>query len=243
VRLFEIGTAFIPVAKGVREEIRVGAIVMGARRPRHFSEPAPPAIDAWDAKGIAEAIAAAAWPGSDVALTADGAEAPVLWRVVVNGSMNVGSVQSVALDAPVWASPAFGVEITLGEMPSAPIAAQGAHDYTKGASFAIATKPVRYTTVPNTPAAVFDLALIVPDAVASARVGEVLRKASGEMLESALVFDEYRGEGVPEGCRSLAWQLTFRHPERTLSAKEIDGRRAQLIKTLQQELGIVVRTN
>ena len=64
----------------------------------------------------------------------------------------------------------------------------------------------------------------------------------GETLERVSVFDEYRGEGVPAGSRSLAWRLTFRHPERTLRDKEIEGRRAQLLKALQQELGIVVRT-
>src|SRR5262249_2713285 len=57
VRMFEIGTSFAPVADGVKEEIRVGALLMGARRPRHFSEPDVPAFDAWDAKGLAESIA------------------------------------------------------------------------------------------------------------------------------------------------------------------------------------------
>jgi phenylalanyl-tRNA synthetase beta chain len=249
VRLFEIGTAFIPdPAAVVREELRVGALIMGARRPRHFTEPAPPAFDAWDAKGIAEAIVEAAWPGAGCALDAEGVASPVLWRVVLGGAELVGervigTVQSVALDAPVWASAAFGVEITLGAMPAAPIAPKGKHDYSKGGRQPGTEGPVRYRALPTQPAAVFDLALIVPDNVASARVGETLRRASGELLESALVFDEYRGEGVPAGSRSLAWQLTFRHPERTLSAKEIEGRRAQLIKTLQQELGIVVRTS
>jgi phenylalanyl-tRNA synthetase beta chain len=252
VRLFEIGTAFMPAQRGiVREEMRVGAIVMGARRPRHFSEPAPPAIDAWDAKGIAESIVSAAWPGAEYRLDAEGVASPVLWCVIVNGA-EVGTVESVALDAPVWASAAFGVEITLGEMSAAPVAPRGKHNYrlrdqgsgawVSGSGSGVAS-PVRFRPMPSTPAAVFDLALIVPDAVQSAKVAETLRRTAGETLESVVVFDEYRGEGVPAGSRSLAWQLTFRHPERTLSAKEIEGRRAQLIKTLQQELGIVVRAN
>ena len=63
-----------------------------------------------------------------------------------------------------------------------------------------------------------------------------------ELLESVVVFDEYRGEHVPAGTRSLAWRLTFRHPERTLRDKEIEGRRAQLLRTLEKEIGVVVRT-
>lgn len=241
VRLFEIGTVFLPEGKGLREEMRVGAIVMGARRPRHFTEPSPPPFDAWDAKSLAESIVDAAWPGGGCCLDAQAAELPVLWEVFVRGE-RVGTVRSVPLDAPVWASPAFGVEITLAEMPSAPVAPEGRHDYTKGHSARGATAPRRYTPMPSTPAAAFDLALIVPDTIPAATVEAAIRRNSGDMLEAMILFDEYRGEGVAAGSRSLAWQLTFRHPERTLSAKEIDGRRTQLLKTLQQELGIVVRT-
>lgn len=69
-----------------------------------------------------------------------------------------------------------------------------------------------------------------------------MRRAAGELLESLVLFDEFRGPGVPEGKRSLAWRLTFRHPERTLRDKEIDGRRSQLLKTLETELGVIART-
>ena len=245
VRIFEIGTSFMPRAgAGVKEEIRVGALVMGTRRPRHFTEPEPPAFDAWDAKALAEAVARAAWPGARLDLApVDGA----LWSVMVDGSRR-GSVRAVVLDAPVWASPAFGLEITLGKMPSTPVAAHGAHDYSKGETVhaverATAGGVVRYAPLPVTPAAEFDLALIVPDAVPAAEVERLIRATSGELLEAVTVFDEYRGDGVPAGTRSLAWRLTFRHPERTLRDKEIEGRRSALLKTLQKEIGVVARTN
>jgi phenylalanyl-tRNA synthetase beta chain len=70
-----------------------------------------------------------------------------------------------------------------------------------------------------------------------------MRTAAGELLESLQLFDEYRGPGLPEGSRSLAWRLTFRHPDRTLSAKEIDGRRERLLRTLEGELGVRQRTS
>jgi phenylalanyl-tRNA synthetase beta chain len=56
------------------------------------------------------------------------------------------------------------------------------------------------------------------------------------------LFDEYRGKGVEQGMRSLAWRLTLRHPERTLRDKEVEGRRDKLLKTLEHELGIRQRT-
>jgi phenylalanyl-tRNA synthetase beta chain len=240
VRLFEIGTSFgLATDGGVREEIRVGALVMGARRPRHFTEPEPPAFDAWDAKALAEVIAQAAWPGARAELaTGDG---DTLWALTVDGTPR-GSVRAVALDAPVWANAAFGVEVTLGRMPAAPVAARGAHDYSKGDA-GVARRPVRYVPLPTTPSAEFDLALVVPDAVPAARVEEIMRRAAGDTLEAMVIFDEYRGEHVPPGTRSVAWRLTFRHPERTLRDKEIEGRRAQLLKTLETEVGARVRTS
>jgi phenylalanyl-tRNA synthetase beta chain len=101
---------------------------------------------------------------------------------------------------------------------------------------------VRYRPLPTTPAAAFDLALLVPDALSAAEVERVLRTSGGDMLESLELFDEFRGTGVPDGMRSIAWRLTFRHPERTLRDKEIDGRRSQLLKSLENQLGVKPRT-
>jgi phenylalanyl-tRNA synthetase beta chain len=100
----------------------------------------------------------------------------------------------------------------------------------------------RYRPLPVTPASELDIALLVPNDMPAARVERVIREGGGELLERVLLFDEYRGEGVPEGFRSLAWRLTFRHPERTLRDKEIAGRREKLLRTLEGELGVKQRT-
>ncbi|MBI3790685.1 MAG: hypothetical protein HY275_07380, partial [Gemmatimonadetes bacterium] len=102
---------------------------------------------------------------------------------------------------------------------------------------------VRYRPIPNTPPAQFDLALIVPDATPAAQVEAVIRRDAGELLESVVLFDEFRGKDIPAGHRSLAWALTFRHPERTLRDKEVEGRRAKLLKTLEGELGVRPRAS
>ena len=153
VRIFETGTVFLAAANGVKEEWRVGTLVMGLRRPRHFTEPTPPAMDAWDAKAVAEEIASVAWPGARLVMQPGEG---VLWTVMVDGTAR-GVVREVALDAPVWATPAFGVEITLGKMPSAPVAPRGAHDYA-AAGVPAERRAVRYAPLPTTPATEFDLA-------------------------------------------------------------------------------------
>ena len=264
VRIFEIGSVFGRRGKDTLplESVAVGALIMGQRRPAHFTEPKPPAFDAWDAKALAEAIARAAYPGRNIQLMAG--EKGALWSVNIvdsatepqvgpehddgshdeTWSMRVealGSVRVVDLDAPVWASPAFGVEIRLGLMASEPVASPGRHDYARPDEGA---RPhfVHVRPLPTTPAAEFDLALIVKDEMSAAEVETFIRNESGEMLERLSLFDEFRGAGIPEGTRSLAWRLTFRHPERTLRDKEIDGRRSQLLKALEKHLGVVPRT-
>ena len=93
------------------------------------------------------------------------------------------------------------------------------------------------------PAMDVDLALIVPDGVTADQVSVAIRSAAGELLESLVVFDEFRGPGIPDGTRSLAWRLTFRHPERTLREREIQGRTAKILSELEEALGIRQRTS
>ncbi len=244
LRLFEVGNVFIGTSERLpREEVRVGALIMGSRRPAHFTEPQPPAFDMWDAKEIAVRVLAAAFPGK--AATVSAGAAPAIWTLAVDGLGDVGTVEAVALDRPVWATEAFGIEVTLGVMPSADVAAPRAngHHAAPIERESPASAGVRFKALPTTPAAEIDLALLVPDGVAAATVEQALRSAGGELLEQVALFDEFRGAGVPEAHRSLGWRLTFRHPERTLRDKEIEGRRARLLDLLDKELGIRPRAS
>ena len=240
LRLFEIGGAYHPVAGGLpREELRLGVLVMGRRRPPHFTEPQPPMFDEWDAKGIAEALLPAALPGGALrpaASTDDG----TLWEITA-GDRTVGTVRRLALDAPIWAAAAFGLELTMGVVDTAPPAPAGEHAYVQPAAASRAT-PRRYRPVPTMPPAEFDLALLVPAGVSAAEVERVVRASAGELLERLELFDQYVGAGVEAGHRSLAWRLTFRHAERTLRDKEIEGRRQKILGALQQELHVRQRS-
>ncbi|TFI18259.1 hypothetical protein E4A41_14855, partial [Micrococcus endophyticus] len=65
-----------------------------------------------------------------------------------------------------------------------------------------------------------DVALVVEEAVVAGDVRASLAEGAGELLESVELFDVYRGPGVPEGSKSLAFSLRFRAPDRTLTAEE-----------------------
>lgn len=245
VRLFEIGAAFLPLqgSRLPREELRAAALVLGDRHPSHFAGPGkPPAFDAWDAKFLAEVMISAAYPGLDVGINpAAGADRSRLWDIVVPGR-RIGSVRQVALDAPVWASPAFGIELQLGIVPSSDVAPRGENVHNERPARSGSMVRARYHALPAMPAAEFDIALLVPPGVLAAQIEAVLREAGGDTLESLTLFDEFSGPGIPAGHRSLGWRLTFRHPTRTLRDKEIEGRRSQLLKSLANELGVRPRT-
>ncbi len=66
-----------------------------------------------------------------------------------------------------------------------------------------------------------DLALSVPEGTPAADVESALRSGAGELLESLALFDVYTGEQAGAGQRSLAYALTFRAPDRTLTRAEV----------------------
>ena len=239
VRLFEIGTVFRPSGHALPDEhMSVALIVMGDRAPSHFTGARPPAVDAWDAKWLGERIGEIVAPGRVTLVPAavDGA----LWSIRVD-DVERGTVSEVTLDAPVWAAPAFGIEMTLMEMSNGDIAPPGEHAHASTLSPpSRATK--QYRPLPAMPASEFDLALLVPDGVTSADVERVIREAAGDLLERLVAFDLYEGAGVPDGHRSIAWRLTLRHPERTLREKEIEGRRGRILSSLTQELNVRQRS-
>jgi phenylalanyl-tRNA synthetase beta chain len=245
LRLFEIGSAFDPTQGELpTEELRVAALVMGRRSPPHFSDPKTPEFAAWvnygewDAKALGQAIATTAYPGSGIELAES--DAPdLLWEIRVGGRAT-GSVRRLTLDAPVWASPAFGVELSLGVLASDAVAPRGESAHQKFES----ARPVvtRYQPLPTTPASEFDLALLVPESVRAEQVEDLMRRVSGRLLERVELFDRYVGSGVEAGHRSLAWRLTFRHAERTLRDREIETRRSDILRALADELNVRQRT-
>ena len=232
VRLFEIGTAFFAgndaaVLPGPRkaalphEEMHVAALVMGQRAPTHFTRAVQPSYDEWDIKFLAERTARAAFPEAAIELVPGSGD--ILWDIAVDG-IKVGVARRLKLDAPIWAKPAFGVEINLEARQQTVV------------------RHKTYRAIPATPRVQVDLALLAPIAVTAAQMDAVIRREAGELLESLTLFDEFVGQGIEEGSRSLAWALTFRHAERTLKDKEVQERTEKIVRALEGELGVRQRT-
>ncbi|AYG04561.1 phenylalanine--tRNA ligase subunit beta [Gryllotalpicola protaetiae] len=89
-----------------------------------------------------------------------------------------------------------------------------------GALIAASPETLEVAPISSFPAATQDLSLVVPLAAAAGEVLAAVVEGAGELLEHAQVVDDYRGQGVPAGCKSLTFALRFRAGDRTLTASE-----------------------
>lgn len=95
--------------------------------------------------------------------------------------------------------------------------------------------------VPRLPPVLRDVALALPEDVPAGEVVDAIRSAAGEHLESVGLVDVYHGEQVGEGRRSLAFRLTFRAPDRTLTAGEADAARQAAVEAVVDRFGAEIR--
>jgi phenylalanyl-tRNA synthetase beta chain len=214
VRLFEIGHVFLraeaPSALPV-EEVHVAGVVTGAGRPAHWSEPAPPDCDLFDAKGLLEAALAHGHAGATAAAEGD--------RLVAKDAAGrqVGWAGELQGDRPAWAGRVCGFEVVLADQ-APPVTRVGA--------------------LPSWPAVEQDVALVLPDGLEAEAVEEALRAGAGALLESLRPFDEYRGPPLGEGTRSVAWRLVFRAPDRTLKVAEVETALARALAEVERRHGV-----
>ena len=89
--------------------------------------------------------------------------------------------------------------------------------------------------LPRFPAVERDLAVVVSDEVTAAALLATIAAAGGDLLESVTAFDEYRSPHLGDGVRSIAFALTFRSPERTLTDSEVDSLMTSIRKRLETD--------
>ncbi|MDX2270632.1 MAG: phenylalanine--tRNA ligase subunit beta [Cyanobacteriota bacterium] len=87
-----------------------------------------------------------------------------------------------------------------------------------------------------------DIAFFAPQGIPVARLEEAIREAAGHLLESVHLFDEYRGTGVPDQQRSLAFRLIYRAPDRTLTDAEVESAQKQVRAALEKQFQVTLRS-
>lgn len=107
--------------------------------------------------------------------------------------------------------------------------------------FALAPERLKIRPLPTQPPVLRDIAMALDERVAAAEVERTIRGSGGEHLESVVLLDVYRGEQVGEQRRSLAYRLTFRAPDQTLTAREADEAREAIAEACRAGLGAEIR--
>ena len=112
-------------------------------------------------------------------------------------------------------------------------------DFTK--LFELRLPDATYVPLPKYPSVWRDLSLICDEAVTVAQVENVITESAGKLLRSVKLFDIYRGTGVPEGKKSMAFSLELRSDDRTLVDADSEGVVSKVLIALADKLGATLR--
>ena len=98
-----------------------------------------------------------------------------------------------------------------------------------------------YTPLPKFPSVTRDIAVVCEEAVTVGTLEAVIRKGAKGLLKEVSLFDVYRGKGVDEGKKSVAFNLVLRADDRSLTSEEADEDVKSILAALEKELGAVLR--
>ena len=208
VALFETGTVFSPGSEGaVSESERIAFVLMGPTPPAWYSQSRE--LDFSDGRGVVETLADGLGAPHVTFTRSDGGGLghPGRSADAVLGSIKIGSLMELhpavaeALDLPR--------RVVVCELDVPALFA--------AITDSVADAPPRYPGIAR------DIALIVPDETSVGDVEGRIRRAGGESLVDVQLFDIYRGAQIPAGTISLAFSLTLRDLERTLTDAEADA--------------------
>jgi phenylalanyl-tRNA synthetase beta chain len=217
VRLFELGTAFeMPTPGEPVEQLHAAFVVTGAREPRHWTDREGRAWDGWDARGIFERVVKLADQAATIHVEAG------TWVACDAAGQTIGHCGPCAADAPPWAPPLYGGEVTVaGQEPVVE----------------------RYEPVAIFPAVERDLAVLLrPDQPVDALLHVLRERGRRHGLEAVRVIDEYRGEPLLPSQRSVTIRLVFRSPTDTLTDAAVDAAVARLRTSLERECDVAIRS-
>ena len=228
IRLFEIGHRF---RRPAGESAGVAIALTGAGTPEHWSDGAH-RTDLFDIKGVVERLAEALGvtprfepverrvlvPGRGAAIHVSAGD-----RAGDHDAIEIGCLGQLA---PALATarglPAAGDEIYVAEL-----------DLDALARVATDRAAMHVTPLPRHPSIVRDLAIVVAQTLPAAAVRGTIQAAAPDTLINVREFDRYEGKGVPDGQISLAFRLTFRAADRTMTDAEVQQTMQAVVAALE----------
>jgi phenylalanyl-tRNA synthetase beta chain len=107
--------------------------------------------------------------------------------------------------------------------------------------FTLQLEEPTYSPLPKYPSVNRDIALVCDEAVTVGQAEETIYAAAGKLLRNVRLFDVYRGAGIAEGKKSLAFSLELRADDRTLTDEDSEGVISRVLSALNDKLGAVLR--
>lgn len=217
VRMFELATEYIPKGDGELPDENL-KIILGAYGGKFDFYTLKGGIEALLARcGVKEYSVAPAddrpayHPGRCATLSAGGKEIGVFGQIHPAVAENYGIEEAV-----------FAADLDVAAL-SAAVAPEES-----------------YKPLPKFPAVTRDLALLCDVDLPVAELDRAIRAGAGRLLETLTLFDVYTGAQIPEGKKSVAYSLTLRSAEGTLTEAEIERTTAMVVKDLEA-LGALLR--
>ncbi len=105
------------------------------------------------------------------------------------------------------------------------------------------SREIQYSKPPKYPSTSRDIAMVVSESTPVAEIEKVIKEAGTEILRSVKLFDIYRGIQVGAGKKSVAYSLTYRHDDRTLTDVETEEAHSKVVEALKNNLGASIRDN
>ncbi|MFL0247925.1 phenylalanine--tRNA ligase subunit beta [Candidatus Clostridium stratigraminis] len=105
----------------------------------------------------------------------------------------------------------------------------------------LSSNVIKYTSLPKYPAVTRDLAVLVEDSILVQQIEDIIRKQGSNLLDSIKLFDVYKGSQIPEGKKSVAYALSYRAENKTLTDVEVNKTHDKIIRSLEHQLGAELR--
>lgn len=225
IRLFEAGKIYLPQAGDLPDERETVCGVMGGSRYSMSWQDKDEVLDFYDAKGVMEMLLERTGVEGRFEKGQDPGLHPHKQAAVYVDETRVGIVGEIhprVLLAFDISEPVFLLELDLKAL--VPLTA--------------ADK--LYKPVPRFPSIVRDLAIIVDTDITHQRIQKIIQGYS--LVERVEIFDVYSGGQVPEGKKSMAYRISYRSPEHTLTDEEVNQVQQKILARLSSEIGAQLRS-
>jgi phenylalanyl-tRNA synthetase beta chain len=223
IRLFEAGPRFVHGPEGMREQPVLAGTIYGLAAPEQWGAPKR-AADFYDLKGDVEALLSLTPAGLEIRPGKHPALHPGQCAAVFRKGAQIGLFGALhpdlqakfALDGPVFLFELGLAELSQAELP-------------------------RFSEISKYPSVRRDLAVVVAESTPAQAVRDCVAQAAGGLLANLELFDEYHGEGIDFGRKSLALALTLQDSSRTLNEEAAETVIQRVVAALGSELGAQLR--